>query len=290
MRSFRTRGTVLETEIEMLQLPDAPPVVYKNPPLALVICQVRYNSILNVANASFVAPFQNAIQSLYPQVNVTPAQEIQFSMIPGEVGVLQSGSSIQWQFSDIDDNWKIVLTPSYFSIETRMYEHFDAFIDRLKDALDALVEYIRPTSVLRIGLRFINEIRSVDMNWSDIIRQELLGPLAVPELISSAIQTSALQQMQLRYLDNQGVNINHGLFSSGSAVRPKEGIQSLDQAFYLLDFDVYREFPASKVLLMNPNLIPQHVSSYHRVISQLFYWSVTEKYLSTLEVEQHVSN
>jgi len=279
------RGTALETELEMFQLPDMPQVVYKNPPLALVICQVRYNSILNVANTGFVAPFQNAIQNLYPQVGVTPAQEIQFSVIPGEMGVLQGAPSIQWQFSDLDDNWKIVLTPSYFSIETRVYEHFDAFIDRLKEALKALVEYIRPTAVLRIGLRYVNEIRSDTMSWPDIIRHELLGPLVVPELISDAIQASAFQQMQLRYADNQGANINHGLFSTGSAVRPRGGIQPSDQPFYLLDFDVYREFSPSKVSSMNADLICHHVSRYHRVVSQLFYWSITEKYLATLEVK-----
>lgn len=282
------RGMALETEIEMLQLPDMQQVVYKNPPLALVICQVRYNSILNVANAGFVAPFQNAIQSLYPQA--THSQELRFGINPNEPGVLQGSPAIQWQFSDTDDNWKIVLASDYFSLETRTYEHFDAFIDRLKGALDALVEYIKPTAVLRIGLRYINEIRSVDISWPDIIQPKLLGPLVASELVSNAIQTSAFQQMQLRYPENQGISINHGLFPGGSMVRPQGGTQVLDQPFYLLDFDVYREFPPAEVLLMAPDLVCRHVSRYHRTISQLFYWSMTEKYLSTLEVEQHVTN
>lgn len=287
---FSMRGIALEIELEMLQLPDMPQVVYKNPPLALAICQVRYNSILNVANVGFVAPFQNAIQSLYPQVTTIPSQEIQFNIAPSEFGIHQGNPSIQWQFSDVDDNWRIVLASNYFSIETRTYKHFDVFIDRLKGALDALVKYIKPTAVLRIGLRYINEIRSVDIHWSDIIRHELLGPLVSPKLISNATQASAFQQMQLHFSDNQGISINHGLLSSGSAVRPRGGTQSLEQPFYLLDFDVYREFPAPKVLLMDPDSICRHVNKYHRAISQLFYWSVTEKYLSTLEVEQHVSN
>ncbi len=279
------RGMDLETELGMLQLPDMPQVVYKNPPLALAICQIRYNSILNVANASFVAPFQNAIQGLYPQVIANPSQEVQFSISPGEFGIHQGNSSIQWQFSDSDDNWRIVLAPNHFSIETRIYDHFDAFIDRLKGALDALVEYIKPSAILRIGLRYINEIRSVDMHWSDIIREELLGPLVASELIGNAIHASAFQQVQLHYLDNQGINISHGLLPGGSAVRPRGGTQPSGQPFYLLDFDVYREFPASKILLMDPDLVCHHVNRYHRAISQLFYWSVTEKYLSTLEVE-----
>ncbi len=275
----------METELEMLQLPDMQQAVYKNPPLALVICQVRYNSILNVANTGFVAPFQNAIQSWYPQVTPIHSQEIRFGIASNESSVLQGSPSIQWQFSDTDDNWKIVLASDSLSIETRMYEHFDAFIDRLKGAVDALVEYIKPTAVLRIGLRYINEIRSVEMSWPDIIRQDLLGPLVTPELIRNATQASAFQQMQLHYPDNQGININHGLFPAGSAVRPRNGTLLLEQPpFYLLDFDVYREFPPSKALFMDPDLVCRQVSKYHRAISQLFYWAVTEKYLSTLEV------
>lgn len=275
----------METKLELLQLPEMPQVVYKNPPLALAICQIRYNSILNVANPGFVAPFQDAIQSSYPQTSSFSPQEIQLNIATNQIGFQQGNPPIQWQFSDSDDNWRLVLAPGHFSIETRVYEHFDTFISRLEEALEALLKYIKPTTIHRIGLRYINEIRTVDMRWSDIIQRELLGPTIALELIRNATQISTIQQMQLQYPENQAININHGLFSNGSIVRPGRETLPPNQPFYLLDFDVYREFPAAKVPLTNSAFVIRHAIHYHRAISQLFYWSVTEEYLSSLEVE-----
>ena len=287
-----TRETDLETELETFQLPDMPHVIYENPPLALALCQVRYNSVLNVTNASFVAPFQTAIQDQYPLVTATPIHElgVQWEASVGQPNIFQGTPSLQWQFTDQEDNWKIVLTPDFFSIETRIYDQFNDFLDRLHNALNALIQHIRPLIGSRIGLRYINEIRPHNMDWSNVIRRELLGPIVVPEFISKVTQITAVQQLQLRYLNNQGTNINHGLMPSGSIVSPRHGEGVLEQPFYLLDFDVFRDFPAPKALMMNSDIICRHVKEYHSTIARLFYWSVTDQYLKTLEVKHNVNN
>ncbi len=268
-----------------------PEVIFDHPPLVLAICQVRYNTVLNVTNASFVAPFQNAIQDRYPIVTANPVQEvgIQLGTAIGEPNIIQGAPSLQWQFSDQDDNWKIVLTPDFLGFETRGYDHFDNFLARLRLALNALIQYIKPSGVIRIGLRFINEIRQANMDWHEVIYRELLGPIAVPELISKAIQLTAIQQIQLKFPNEQGTNINHGLLPNGTIVLPRKGEEALNQPFYLLDFDAFREFPP-KTLLMNSDIICHHVRNFHRTISQLFYWSVTKEYLATLKVRDHVSD
>jgi uncharacterized protein (TIGR04255 family) len=286
------RGTPLEIEFEAHELPELPEVIFEHPPLVLVICQVRYNTILNVTNASFVAPFQSAIQDRYPVVTTNPVQEvgIQLGTAIGESNIIQGAPSLQWQFSDQDDNWKVVLTPDFLAIETRRYDHFDNFLESLRIALNALIQNIKPTGAIRIGLRYINEIRQDNMDWPKVIRRELLGPVAVPELINNTTQLSAIQQIQLKYPNEQGTNINHGLLPSGTIVLPRKGEQALDQAFYLLDFDAFREFPPPKTLLMNSDLICHQVRNFHRIISQLFYWSVTQEYLATLKVRGHVGD
>jgi len=289
----RKRGTHLETEFEAFQLPEMPHVIFEHPPLVLALCQVRYTSVLNVTNASFVAPFQEAIKDQYPVVAANPIHEIgvQFGNSPGEANILQGNPSIQWQFTDQDDNWKIVLTPDFFSIETRVYEHFDDFLDRLRKALNALIQHIKPVSGIRIGLRYVNEIRPSNIDWPHIIRRELLGPVIVPELINNAIQFTAVQQIQLRYPNEQGININHGLLPSGTIVAPRQGEEELlERPFYLLDFDAFHEFPPPKSFIMNLDVICRDVKKYHRDIGRLFKWSVTEQYMSSLEVRHHDTN
>lgn len=285
----------LETEFEVLQLPDTPDVVFEHPPLVLALCQLRYNSVLNVTNASFVAPFQEALKDQYPIVTGSAVHPVglQIGVQPGEANLLQvQGSpSFLWQFTDQDDNWKIVLAPDFLSIETRVYEHFNDFLFRLKKAVNALIQHIQPINGTRIGLRYLNEIRAANSNWSDIIRRELLGPIIIPELISNATQCSTFQQVQLRYSNEIGINFHYGLLQSGTTVAPRQSEErKLDQPFYLLDFDVFREFSPHNPLLMNSEIICQQVEQYHRTISQLFYWSVTDQYISSLGVRHYDTN
>jgi uncharacterized protein (TIGR04255 family) len=277
----------MKTELDLLRLPDVPRIVLHHSPLVLALCQVRFSSMLSVTDPASLAAFQRAIQSKYP-VGV-PIQEVELliGIEPNEPEIRrEQRRSPQYQFTDQDDNWKIVLSQDFLTLETRNYEHFDDFLARLREALDALVRHIQPTVVTRLGLRYINEIRSNSLNnmdWSDIIQRDLLGPVAVSELIENTSQIVSIQQFLMRYPDDLGINIQHGLIQSGTTVqlRPKE--EPPKQAFYLLDYDIYREFPLPRGLLMNTEAICHRVEIYHKMIYRLFRWSVSEDYLTTLE-------
>ena len=273
----------METELDLLQLPDVSRVVLAHPPLVLALCQIRFSSVLGVADPATVAPFQRAIQSKYP-VSV-PVQELELlvGINPNESEFRrEQRRSPQWQFTDRDDNWKIVLSPDFLSLETRKYEQFDDFLARLRDVLDALLKYIQPTIGTRIGLRYINEIRSDEMSWSDVIRSELLGPIAIAEFLENTTQVASTQQLLLRYPEEQGINIQSGFIPGGTSVQPRQGEEVQKKEFFLLDIDVYREFSPHGALFMDVDTICRYVEKYHRTIYRLFRWSVTDQYLSTL--------
>jgi uncharacterized protein (TIGR04255 family) len=281
------RGAFVKMELDLLGLPDASRVPLRNAPLVLALCQVRFSSMISVSDPTSLTAFQRAIKSKYPVA--VPAQEIE--LLVG-IGSPDSGlrgeqrRSSQWQFTDQEDNWKIVLAQDFLTLETRNYEHFDDFLSRLHEALDALVEHIQPTIVTRIGLRYVNEIRLdelQDMDWFDILRKDLLGAIAVPELVQNTIQVAAVQQLVLRYPHDLGINIHHGLIPTGTTVRLRVNEEPPTRPFYLLDFDVFRDFPLPRALDMNRNIICQYVESYHKMIYRLFRWSVTEQYISTME-------
>ncbi len=277
--------TFVDSELELLGLPDVPRVVLKRAPLVLALCQVRFTSMLSVNDPASLAAFQRAIQSRYPIAAQVQEVELTVGLGPTEHEIRrEQRQTPQWQFTDQNDNWKIMLSQDFLTLETRTYEHFDDFLTRLQEALDALVEHIQPTVVTRLGLRYINEIRSSNlknMTWSDVIRQDLLGPIAASALAQNSIQAVSIQQVLLRYPGDLGINIHHGLLPIGTTIklRPKE--QRPIEPFYLLDFDVFREFSLPEAPTMDTKVICQYVKVYHKMIYRLFRWSVTKRYIST---------
>lgn len=265
---------------DLLPFPETPYEIYERPPLVLALCQVRFPAVLSVADQAFVAPFQSAIGARYP----IPSKRVEMQVpIAGGVGV-EPARETRWQFSDREDNWSVVLAPDFVALETRAYQRFTDFVGRLEDILAATAETVRPVQWTRAGLRYINEIRPVEENLTGTIRNELLGPLAVPGLARRADTVQATQAMVLRYPGGLGVRITHGLFSDGTTVQPRRAEEPPSGAFYLLDFDAFREVASEESLPLDAESICVQVEEFNRAIYRLFRWSVTEQFTASLGV------
>lgn len=256
-------------------------VVFEQPPLVLTVCQVKFAPMLSVSNPTAVAPFQQAILDLYPLASQEQNVQIHVEGNPdlSQASVQSSLGAIAWRFSDLEDTWTVVLAPEFLTLETRAYRDFSDFADRMERLLGALDKTIHPTVGLRIGLRYVNEIRFPENEWRTAIRSDLLGTLAVPQFGDAAKQS--FQYMQFLGPDEVCVNMHHGLFLSGTVVNPRPGDIPPDGPFYLLDIDVYQEFKPGS-LAMKPRAVLDAVWQYHEVVSLLFRWSVTEAYTATL--------
>lgn len=277
------RNDLDETTLDLPWLPRVTHVVFERSPLVLALCQVRFAPILSIADPVFVAPFQREIQAQYPVAAKHVGVEMEIKLDEAEI---RPGTpySFQWRFSDQDDNWVVILAQNFLAIETRAYENFDDFIERLRKALLVLVEYIRPSVITRLGLRYINEIRLNGLNWTSIIRHELLGALAIEALSRDVHQ--AMQQMVLRYPNDLAINIRHGILPLGTTVKPRPAERTADEPFYLLDFDAFREVRSPGDLPMDPDTICETTRLFNEVIYRLFRWSITEEYASTLGVRR----
>lgn len=258
-------------------------VVFEHPPLVLALCQIRFSPMLSVTRPAAVSAFQDAIINDYPVMKQSQEQNISFQVEGGPIlnqaSVESTLGSVTWQFKDVEDTWTVVLTPDFLTLETRAYNHFSDFLNRLEKLVGALVKTIRPTVGLRIGLRYIDEIRPGHAEWSHVIRPELLGALAVPQL--GTIATLSIQRMHFRGPDGISINIQHGALPPGTIVNPRPNEEAPETAFYLFDTDVYQEFKPGE-LSVKPRIIRDHVEQYHEVASRLFRWAVTEEYTSTL--------
>lgn len=258
-------------------------VGFEQSPLVLTVCQVRYSPMLAVSHPPAVAPFQQAIMDQYPIAAQQQEQNVQIHVEGNpdlnQASIQSSLGAIAWRFGDLDETWTVVLTPEFLTLETRVYRDFSDFADRMERLLGALDKTIHPVVGLRIGLRYVNEIRLAENEWRAAIRSDLLGPLAIPQF--GAVAKQSIQHLQFVEPNGIRVNMQHGLFPNGSVVNPRPGEAPPDGPFYLLDFDVYQEFKPGS-LSLKPRTVLGHVWQFHEVVSRLFRWSVTEDYTTTL--------
>lgn len=264
--------------------------MYKDPPLVLTLCQIRFNKILNILKATEVAPFQQALFDDYPLMVPNESLEVQFEAGPNQASVQSNQSQTSWRFSDLDDIWTVVLAPDLVSIETRSYSDFSDFLTRVEKVVVALLRIFRPSIALRIGLRYINEIRLQDdceLGLRSRIRHELLGPLALDVLSSQA--TQSVNHMTLTGPNGLGLNLQYGFLPQGTLVAPRKDDKIPEGAFYFLDYDVYQVFEP-RTFLINNGRIKSTLDHFHQEVWKLFRWSITPEYATALEDKNANSN
>jgi uncharacterized protein (TIGR04255 family) len=270
--------------LDGLQLAEPERVVFERPPLVLAVFQVQFANLSEIADRDYIEPFRRAIEDQYPAFTPSKQLAVQLDLLSGQP---RRSETTRWQFMDEQANWTVVLAPGFLTLEARRYDHFEDFVSRLRSLVSYLTEYIRPKVGTRLGLRYINEIRIGTEKLSSIVRAELLGLLSVDEFERRAAQSS--QEVLLRFPDDQSIQIRHGFFADGSAVQPRPGEAPPTGPFYLLDFDMSREFFAPTRFTVEPDTIDKYVVSYHDEIEKVFRWSLTDDFTKSLGVRSDAS-
>ncbi|PAU91765.1 TIGR04255 family protein, partial [Paracoccus salipaludis] len=76
-----------------------------NAPIAYVIAQVQFPSIMRIRDDSYIVEFQDRIRKVYPFVERIEAVPLP---IPGSAPEI-SGTEVHWNFSSVDKKWRVVL-------------------------------------------------------------------------------------------------------------------------------------------------------------------------------------
>jgi len=273
--------------LDALRIPKVERIVFERTPLVLAICQVRFRPVLSISDPASVATLQRSLLERYPILDPFGELELKLAGLPAQTQIESGTPAHRWKFTDTDDTWTVVLALDFITIETRRYEAFEEFLQRVREVLLAFGESFPRTIGTRIGLRYINEIRTDDDQWEDVVRAGLLGPLREPELGGQIDQ--AIQQIVLKYDDEQGINFRHGVLE-GTVVQPRPSDEPPASKFYLLDYDAYREYPRPGSLLLDPNVVCRQLEIHHDAIERLFRWSLTPEYTVSLGERRHVEN
>ncbi len=254
----------------------------EHPPLALVVAQISFPTILLSipTDDTLLARFQDEVRDLYPILLI--GHQMGFSL--GMGGIQQQPTTTRsFQFTDSERQWTVALAANAVSLEARSYTNINEFTDRFSKIIATAKEIYRIDQRARLGLRYVNEIRypgaDNPADWRSLIRKELLGPLADENIASRSITT--FQELSLRISDG-GLTLRHGFFPQGTTIAPAPGTTNAPEAqgaFYLLDLDASDDTGGE----MDIQAIEKLLRSYNETVFSLFRWGLSEELFKHLK-------
>lgn len=173
--------------------------IYKNNPLAEVICQLRFPEILAIG-ANLPVAFQEAIRDEFPVYTARkemPAPKI--TGVPGNLSVEKQEPITNYQFASADGVWRVNLTSKFISLACTQYTCWEDFAQKLDQPLVAFIKTYKPAFFERVGLRYVNFIsrQALELEgvpYARLISPCYLGPLceedvAEPSVLRCSVDT-----------------------------------------------------------------------------------------------------
>lgn len=221
---------------------------YRNPPLALVVCEIRFPEIEGVSEAA-KRSMRDVVRDRLPLIENLTEDVVEFRVGPDAAGVPTTSRQHVPRLTTRDRTSALVVNPSRMVVETTVYPSYDDFRDLLARSVDAVASVLEPDGVLRIGLRYIDEIRvpAVDAtpgNWTGYIDDALLATVS-EEFLTATGLTPELWQGVVRYSTghDSALTVRYGP-GAGHAVPPgptRRRDLPPPGPFFLLDSDSFWE-------------------------------------------------
>ncbi|HQY92888.1 MAG: TIGR04255 family protein [Caldilinea sp.] len=242
-----------------LNFPHHPDIALAKPPLAEVICQVRFPPILRIAREE-PSEFQERIRERFPLLDIEQGVVVK---LPAPASGIAPSAEIPprvFRFTSADHQTSVSLAIDFYALSTQRYTHWSDFAANLALVQTAVESIYRPAYASRIGLRYINRFTTQGTQCATM--SEVLALLR-PEL-TALFQTDAWSQpaslvTQLNLPDDQAMLTLRTAYS-----------ESADEPFFLLDFDYYEEGS------LGFDKLVERCDRYHRVIYNAFRWSLRE--------------
>lgn len=218
-----------------LTVPDVPRVLYQQNPLAQVICQLRFPSVLRV-DAELPAGFQDKVREKLPVYREAEIDGLPpgIQQMPDEVlNLLRLAAKKKPRtFASLDGAWEVTLNKDALALATTSYQRWEEFRRHLDLAVNALHTEYSPALYTRIGLRYRNLIKRSELNlgeaaWGELLRHHLAGELVDTEVEASVESAARYTVFRLPQFGAK-VGMRHGLVLDGN-----EMCYGLDNDFYI---------------------------------------------------------
>lgn len=205
-----------------LPAPDRTPLVA--PPLLVTLCQVRYETSVELASTSAAKTLLKRLKPLGLDT-MTQIQQHQVVLIaaPATEPLKQEAPPqvAGWQFTGSTGTTTVNVLTDQMTLETRVYPGWDAFLTLWEQCMTALTEAVNPALSTRFGLRYVNRIKSRHAREArDFGRAELVDPTFSGPIENSPLSgyvTATEGRATLRFEDGTESLVQHGIVTEGAA-------------------------------------------------------------------------
>lgn len=245
--------------------------LYARAPLAEVICQLRFPTILSIG-AKEPAEFQDAIRSEYPRYGVRqehPAPKLTGIGTPNP-SVQQQPPVTNYNFISQDGKWKINLTNNFIALSTVGYTQWEHFAQRLDFILAQFIRIYQPAYFERIGLRYLNAfsrkaVGMEDMLWDDLIQSAYIGVLGEPDVDETTVTKNSLDvEMSLGGDCRMKLHAGPGMLKRGAQ-------ETQNEVRFILDGDF------SSTGNLTGDQVPSRMETLHSWAVRLFQGAITRE-------------
>jgi len=235
-------------------------------PLARVLAQVRFSSVLKIDSKEGVAPLQEELRANYPLLEQLVAHQLQIDII-GSGGFKPIANNV-WRFSNAERGLVLSLTSGALTLEARDYPGREAFLERWADALVRVERVFAPSLALRTGARYLNRLAGESLKrLPDWVRASVIG-VAQPDLREHV--TQAISEANLK-VEEGDLLLRWGIIPANATIAP--GLMEPSSTLsWILDIDVsstqQKSFGAAKL-----------AAEYGRLMERayaVFRWAVTD--------------
>lgn len=190
-----------------------------NQPLVITLAEFRFSSVLQME--SYVSLFQDYLRQDFPLFSVSQQQDVAV----GPQGITVN-SSTGWVFTSSNKKRAIMLDNSRIVILTSEYNRFPDFWSDCQKALNFLIDNVKPSLLLRIGLRYSNAIIAENED----------------ENIESYVQPVVCEHGHFTKLSQQIHRINETIFKTDA------GVIAIRSLYGNLNLPVWQDLIESPVL------------------------------------------
>lgn len=270
LHSFGIPDYVLAVTTTLDPLTSGPPteIPLRNAPLVRVVAAVRFPIIAAIEQRGFMTAFQEAIRAEYPVLR----PETTKGVVVGPQGVAAMPEQTIWRFADVEGAWRVSLAPDFMALETTAYRSRQDFLDRLKEAVDALDEHVQPKVIDRFGVRYIDRITGQAADEIvRLVRPEVSG--IATSVLAPHVQ-HAISEVLLNAGDDAGMLARWGRLPPNATVDPS-AMEPVAERSWILDIDMF----SSKPSRFEPDQLLNKAGQFAERIYTFFRWVVTEEFL-----------
>ena len=288
--------------------------VYPNAPIVMAAVEVRHTAgePLDAAGQRLLASELNRVLPL--RHDPAAVGEIVVSPVGmGGVGPTVTSAAAEHRFSTRDRRTTAAFRDSSLTVQTTNYTRFEDLRDLLALVVEARSRTLGSIGVLRVGLRYIDEIRIPMENfngngeqaddtsstpspdligsgspWSTWLHPSLLGPVDLAPTLDLSIaeaqgvmaftrRAAAVEGAAVADEDNRVLVVRYGP-REGYAVSSTPELRRplpAPSPFFLLDIDSFRE-PANAAEL-SPDYIIKTVEDLHTPVREVFEGLITDR-------------